>query len=704
MSSIDRFNSKQFVGEFFDFFRSSFEHMQGKDDSGLVKIELFKNFSVVSKLWSEFALTISLRVRVQGSRLIPSVDYTPYLYALDHGRKDLISFIAQHEAGFTKRFIAMKCDALHRYEIEGDYKVDGVSFGPGVDHVTHHDYLIPHLCRSWEAFFKGFVEEPLWDTTCSKELLRVVNDTHCTSCSEDFKDLTLLELQEKWGERMILFSDSASNICNRSHWISFVLSQDQIAIGNRGQGAGRYPGVRVYRLTDEMKTFSIEKLIDFFQARRPTAYLPLVPQWSGSCSRTSFEAAFLGGIYLILQKKHPALGSSALAVKANGIWEAWLKFDRTVGLKGIMEKDTEMGYDPHLLIRVLAVFQDCAETAEAFYRSLREEKQINWSVFNETVDGYEGLPAHYAMQRNSALGRKWFCEEIERLEKKSREQKQTVWQEICNYRAIQPSVEESLHVLSNASIERIRRFIKQVDPLLSTRESRRLRRQYLNLDLSDAKFAKAYCKTVVEADKKRWGEFCCLIIACVCSEMLFEDFPERTEALRSMGAKLIQLYIDSEYLELTKRQKMLPSGRAFQYPEEAGIILARIGCAFAKGAFFDQALEIAIICAKRISKSSVSAAGIGAIGVALAETQGASKQALQIDQLISEICGQTANQEDLQIWLEVLALMASKADSDLGSDIALQALAGIPRTTADIPGSIQNQILYLCNPKPYGYL
>ena len=409
------FSTEQFAGPFFDFFRSAFMQMRGSDDSGLIKIETLKNCSMVCKLWYDFAMQTSLKVRVEGSRLISNTDYTPYLYALDYGRKDLTPFIAQREGGFTKRFIAMKCDALVRYEIKGSYAVDGVSFDSGVDHEMGHNYFSPRLCRSWERFFKEFVGEPFWDAACTEEFLNLINTAHCTSCSTDFKKLTLEEIRQKWGERMFLVSDSASAVCKNAHWIDFVIGEDQIAIGNRGSGCGEYSGVRIYPISAEMRACPVEEWIDLFQKKTHTYYLPLPDQWSGSCFRMSFEAAALGALFFILQKQHPLLTSFDLKAKAGKIMGAWLHFDRTLGLKKIMKSDAKMHYDPHLLIRILAVFQDCPKTAEAFHRFLRKEKRVDWSVLNATEDTKGCLPLTYLVQRKNTHAGTYFRDEAKKM-------------------------------------------------------------------------------------------------------------------------------------------------------------------------------------------------------------------------------------------------------------------------------------------------
>ena len=717
--------------------------MRGEDDSGLIQIELFKNFSVVSKLWYEFAMTISLRVKVQGSRLIPIADYTPYLYALDHGRKDLTAFIAQREAGFTKRFIAMKCDALHRYEIEGDYKIDGVSFDPGVDHVTHHDYLIPHLCRSLEAFFKESVEEPLWDTGCTEEFLTVVNDTHCTSCSKDFKDLSFQEVQEKWGGRMVLFSDTGSNVCDDMHWISVTLYQDQIAIGNRGKGAGPYSGVRLYQLTDEMKTLSIKELIDFFQERQHAVYLPLLDQWACSCSRTSFEAAVLGTIYFILQKNHPLLESSDLTVKANGLWEAWLKFDRTNGLKEIIEKDAELDYDLNLLIRIFAVFRECSETSEEFQRFLTEEKQIDFNEIEDThtiADTDTLILAQYVIQRDNPLGREWFSEGIRELK--------DMWEDVCGeayerYATIEPLLEESMRLLPEASME--------IEGFLSSQESQLLRQQCTKGGVSEnledspgriydqlmkkeaamvrlVKFAEIYCTAVVAAEKKGWSESDCWTIAAVCFETLFVDgnerekdvkmllqdfpekrkvvrqifgdFPERNEALRSIGARLIDLHIDSAASGIY-RAFSLPTGIVFKGSPDNARLFEAMGYAFAQKDCFDQVVDIAVLCAKRMSKDGKKPTTIGCLGAALAEKQAASEQVLQIAELCCKMAieEQDKNSDWLSALINMIRCAENKENFALARDIAFQASTLVPFTDRELHPS-ERRVLEKCAPQP----
>ena len=239
-----------------------------------------------------------------------------------------------------------------------------------------------------------------------------------------------------------------------------------------------YPGVRFYQLTDEMKTLSIRELIDFCETIKHTEYLPLSRQWSGSCSRTSPEAAFLGALYFILQKKYPLLGSDDLAEKGKGIWKGWFKFDAIRGLKTIMKRDMGMRYDPNLLIRILAVFQDCSETAAEFSRFLKERKQIDWSVLNETADTSGRIPAQYVIQRDNALGREQFAEEIERFEEKQPWQR--VWKEICNYYNTDSSLRDSLEPFLNASAS-----VEQIEAFFSSPESESLCQQCTTLNISN---------------------------------------------------------------------------------------------------------------------------------------------------------------------------------------------------------------------------
>ncbi len=417
--SVKFFSGEQFADSFFSALRSDFLNMSGADDSGLIAIEQLKNCSAVSKLWRDRAMQISLNVRVQGSRRIPTSEYTPYLYALEYERDDLTAFILKWEAGFTKRFLSMKCDVLHRYEITGKYQVDQVLFGPSVDHATHHSYLIPSLCDSLERFFQEFKGERYWDDACTQELLETVRGALCTSCSTDFEKLTLRELREQYKGKLFFISDSESKVCDRRHWISFVFSDELIAIGNRGLGSGIWSGVCVYRFSEEMESCSVSQFIDRFQRVRPEEHLPMSKQWSGSCSRSSFEATTLGAAFLIFKKKCSFLCSSEVIARARAMVNEWIKDDRIEGITEIIKTDQEMQYDPKLLIRVLAVFQDCPKAAERFHHFLRNEKQVDWTSLNETMDTENRLPGEYVVNRDNALGCRWFRHEVEVIKRGS---------------------------------------------------------------------------------------------------------------------------------------------------------------------------------------------------------------------------------------------------------------------------------------------
>ena len=65
-----------FARQLFDVFRSDSLKMRGSDEEGLLELERLMNCSMVCKLWHDFAMQISLKVKVQASRWVPIAEYT----------------------------------------------------------------------------------------------------------------------------------------------------------------------------------------------------------------------------------------------------------------------------------------------------------------------------------------------------------------------------------------------------------------------------------------------------------------------------------------------------------------------------------------------------------------------------------------------------------------------------------------------------
>ncbi len=410
------FSDHTFVTHLFSIFQEDARHMQGTDAAGLLEIERLKNCSQVCELWRKYALELSLEVKVQGTRFIPIADYTPRLYAVEYERFDLLPFIDRLEHGFTLKMAKMKLSALHRYEIDGHYKVDQITFNPAVDHVTHHHYLAQWLYQSLHLFFYHFPVDETWNASCRDKALRAVNDFrensfYCTTCSESFRECKLGEVQKVFGNKAIMCVDSASQVCGNTHWVNFLIYGNQIALANRGKNSDDLPGACIYSLSEVDPSMPMNQLIDFFQYVEPDVHLKLSHQRSGSCSRTSFEGDFLSLIFFILEEEHALHG-----LKDNKtiyrVFNAWRQADHSQGLYEIMHEDLSINYDPHLLVRVLAAFNGSPEEVETFYDFLRDTKQVDWDLINKTEDTAGKVPVNYIPLEDFPKKERLFAREL----------------------------------------------------------------------------------------------------------------------------------------------------------------------------------------------------------------------------------------------------------------------------------------------------
>jgi len=347
----------------------------------LISIIKDKNSTLI-KLKSIFEERACVKMQVKGTYLPPNVDYTPYLCAKDHSREDLANYLKEKEGRFSDKFIANRLLSL-RFQFGSNFNIEGKLFeGCGLDHFTHHTYLMPELVNSLKLFFNNFQDSKFWTEKESEKLIKAFEANHCLSCNEvDFTD------------QNSLFITSAL-VRENKHWINFVISFPYIAIANRGAGCGNFSGIKVYK-----KEFKEPKdLITIYDkdenGKDPSrlTYLKLNEQLAGSCSRTSLEAALLGAIFFILQKKHPAENQGFLIKEARIIFESWWRADHTLSLHQIMKHDI-LDYDFSLLARVFAVYNACEKTSEEFYSFLNTKgggvdwkaKDSDGKAFNDYV-------------------------------------------------------------------------------------------------------------------------------------------------------------------------------------------------------------------------------------------------------------------------------------------------------------------------------
>ena len=175
-----------------------------------------------------------------------------------------------------------------------------------------------------------------------------------------------------------------------------------------------------------------------------------------------------------------------------------------------------------------------------------------------------------------------------------------------------------------------------------------------------------YCRTVIESEKQEWGLRTCLTIAQECILMGQDNhvFAKSQEALYSIGLRLIDL-MATDALGIYKMDPLTPN-IDLKFPPKTVEIFKKIGCAFVEKGFFNEAVDIAVICAKTVVKSVQKTQAIREIGAALIKKQGASEQVLQI----TEICCKMATKADVEDWMQALFDMISIADKAGNSALA----------------------------------
>ena len=170
-----------------------------------------------------------------------------------------------------------------------------------------------------------------------------------------------------------------------------------------------------------------------------------------------------------------------------------------------------------------------------------------------------------------------------------------------------------------------------------------------------------YCKTVIEAEKNEWSLDDCLKIADRCY-----GYSGSEEALLAVSIRLVNC-IRSDNPSI---YKMAP------LPTSVGpVLFKKMVEALVDKGFFNEAVDIAVICAKtHFGAYWIKANIIRDIGKTLIRKQGASEQVLQI----AEICCKMTSEANLQNYPEALCDMILMADDEgnpaLGRDIALEPL------------------------------
>jgi hypothetical protein len=318
-----------------------------------------------------------VRVKIDGTKLISITEDTPYLRAKDYNHEKIASVLKEKDGDFSETMIRNKLDCL-RFEIACSFSVEGEAFqGEGLSHVIHHEYLLPDMIRSLRSYFEQLQDTESWDRKKSARVLATLEKypKSCLSC------LTEDELKETSDsiDRNELLILSDSSIAKHRHWITFAIKKPYYGIGNRGYGCGEYSGAPIYKKDDDFKLNHLSALFDTTTA--PDFYIRLPEQKTGSCSRTSVEAAILTSMFLLLRDAYEDEPTpqqiSELKGIASCLFLGWRNYDQKSCLDRIMN-DPSIEYDQDLLVRYLAVFSGCLETAQKFYCFLLSRGSIRW--------------------------------------------------------------------------------------------------------------------------------------------------------------------------------------------------------------------------------------------------------------------------------------------------------------------------------------
>ncbi len=288
---------------------------------------------------------VSVHFRIGGTKLCPNVSYTPLLCAQDYGASpEMIALLKQRDGGFTEQFLKHKLLALC-YDVDPRFTINGCAFrGAGLDHFSHHHHLLPYLIDSVRSFFAQFKGLPYWDEKKTERLLSALQLIPCASCSRE-ESLGKIDQAIK-NKELAIFSETVDE---HGHWVTFAALAPLIAIGNRGRGAGDNSGAQIYRITEEFTSQDIGSLFDVKGNPKlcHASYVHTIhqtKQQTGSCSRYSFEAGLLAGIFLLVQDGQEALN----------IFKQWWEFDMVNHLDPFIEHANSFGYtNPRRLARLL---------------------------------------------------------------------------------------------------------------------------------------------------------------------------------------------------------------------------------------------------------------------------------------------------------------------------------------------------------------
>jgi hypothetical protein len=116
-----------------------------------------------------------LHLKIRDSRYCPNVQQTPLLCAREYDLpKDLLSILEGKDGGFTDKFLNWKLHSL-RHDINPKVKIKECLFsGEGLDHFSHHNYLLPNLIDSLKRFFNQGEGSVYWNHGNTERLLRAL--------------------------------------------------------------------------------------------------------------------------------------------------------------------------------------------------------------------------------------------------------------------------------------------------------------------------------------------------------------------------------------------------------------------------------------------------------------------------------------------------------------------------------------------------
>jgi hypothetical protein len=331
-----------------------------------------------------------LHLKISGSRYCPNVDQTPLIRAREYKLPEsIIELLEKKDAGFTKKFLNWKLFSL-RFDISPNLKIKECSFsGEGLDHFSHHNYLLPDLINSLKNFFNQLGDTPNWDKNTTSRLLKAIRSHPCTICPNE-GILKKIEKVVKAGN-LIIFSQSVNE---HKHWITFAMLGSFLILGNRGIGSHGKPGIQIYKISEQ---FTLQNLGSLFHPSiipKPehvnyVSHVALPKQKTGSCARLSLEAGILAGIFLLLNEKNDLLSNRSFKIEeCLEIFNEWRQSDQERSIELIISKKNPPIEE---LLMLGHIFANCDASASCDVSRIDKIYQFLTSSIQNTYWKFEDL-------------------------------------------------------------------------------------------------------------------------------------------------------------------------------------------------------------------------------------------------------------------------------------------------------------------------